>query len=311
VNSTLGPRPDFFIVGAFKAGTTALYEYLRAHPQVFMPFHKEPNFFGDDLIRHYGRLTVDEYLALFRAAAPGQRVGEASTWYLYSASAATEIEAFSPGAQVIVSLRNPIDVMYAQHSQQLFRGDETLADFAAALAAEPARRRGQGLPGPPARPETFFYRHSVRFAAQLERYLDVFGPERMHVLLFDELVADAPTTYRAVLEFLGVDSRFEPAFAVHNENKRVRSSALQKLVFRPPTALLGVARWLRRFPLAHRIRETALSINSSAEPRNAMDARLRDQLAIEFRPEIERLARLIGRNLDHWLAAAQPDATSS
>jgi hypothetical protein len=114
------PIPDFFIVGAFKSGTTALYDYLRLHPQVFMPFHKEPLFFGDDLSRRYGRMTRAQYEALFADAKAGQRVGEASAWYLYSRSAAREIRGASPQAQIIVMLRNPVDVMYAQHSQLLF-----------------------------------------------------------------------------------------------------------------------------------------------------------------------------------------------
>ena len=97
-------RPDFFLVGAFKSGSTALYEQLRRHPQIFMPFHKEPLYFGDDLTRRYGRMSEDDYLRLFRDAKPNQRVGEASTWYLYSESAAREIREFSPDAQILVCL---------------------------------------------------------------------------------------------------------------------------------------------------------------------------------------------------------------
>jgi hypothetical protein len=295
-------RPDFFIVGAFKSGTTALYEYLRRHPQVFMPFHKEPNFFGDDLTRHYGRLSMPDYLALYRDARPRQRVGEASTWYLYSSSAAREIATFSPPAQIIVLLRNPIDVMYAQHSQLLFRADENLTDFQAALDAEPARRRGDQLPPPPVRPETLFYRHSVHFAEQLERYVDVFGRQRVHVALFDDLVADTAATYRGVLEFLGVDPTFQPDFTVHNENKRVRFGALQRLVYNPPGPLLGAVHRLRRFPLVHRLRDGVLRLNSRPEKRQAMDPVLRARLLAEFAPEIERLSEMIERDLSAWRA---------
>jgi hypothetical protein len=142
VPSKLARRPDFFIVGAFKSGTTALYEYLRQHPQVFMPFHKEPLFFGDDLTRRYGRMTLDHYLSLFKEAGEGQRVGEASAWYLYSQCAANEIRGFSADAQIIVMLRNPVDVMHAQHSQLLFNAAEDIPDFGAALEAEPSRRNG-------------------------------------------------------------------------------------------------------------------------------------------------------------------------
>lgn len=295
-------RPDFFIVGAFKSGTTALYEYLRRHPQVFMPFHKEPNFFGDDLTRHYGRMSRGEYLALFKSARRGQRVGEASTWYLYSASAAREIAEFSPGAQVIVLLRNPVDVMYAQHSQLLYRADEDLSDFRSALEAEPARRRGDRLPPPPARPETFFYRHSVQFAEQLQRYFEVFDREHVHVVLFDDLVSQPATTYRDVLEFLHVDPSFETDFSAYNENKRVRSRALQRLVYRPPGPLLGAIRRLRRFPLVHRLRDRALRLNSTVERRTPMDPDLRRELSAEFAPEIARLSALIDRDLSQWVA---------
>ena len=95
--------PDFFIVGAPKCGTTALYAYLRQHPQIFMPFHKEPLFFGDDLSHRYGRMSTDEYLALVDGAGDGQRVGEASAWYLYSSSAAEEIKAVIDEAKAAIA----------------------------------------------------------------------------------------------------------------------------------------------------------------------------------------------------------------
>src|SRR6185436_3306607 len=135
-------RPDFFIVGAFKAGTTALYEYLRVHPQIFMSVPKEPMYFGADLTPRYRRMTEDEYLALFRDARPNQHAGEASPWYLYSTSAAAEINDFALDGRVIIMLRNPVDVMYSQHSQLVFNQREDLADFGAALDAEPDRLAG-------------------------------------------------------------------------------------------------------------------------------------------------------------------------
>jgi len=301
------PKPDFFIVGAFKCGTTALYAYLRQHPGVYMPFHKEPLFFGDDLTRRYGRMTEAQYIALFRDAKPGQRVGEASAWYLYSTSAAREIAAFSPDARIIAMVRNPVEVMYAEHSQLIFNVEEDLLDFADALAAEPARRQGDRMPPGPLRPETLFYRHSVRFADQLERYFDVFGRDRVHVILFDDFRRDTAGTYRAVLEFLGVDPSFAPNFGVRNPNKRVRFPRLQRLVFQPPGPVLRLVPRLRRFPIVHRAREAMLRLNSSATQRQAMDAQLRSRLTAEMQPEIERLGKLIGRDLSAWTAA--PPAT--
>ena len=293
-------RPDFFIVGAFKAGTTSLYDYLRQHPQVFMPFHKEPMYFGADLDARYRRMSEDEYLQLFADARTGQRVGEASPWYLYSASAAREIKAFAPEAQAIVMLRNPVDVMYAQHSQLLFNQREDLADFGEALAAEPDRRAGRRIPAGALRREALFYRHSVRFAEQLARYLDVFGRERVHVIVHDDLVGDTARVVRDAFAFLGVDPNASVDLHVLNPNRRARSGLVQRLIFRPPGPLRRVVPALRRFPLVHRLRDTLVSANSGPEARRAMDPELRRQLTAALAPAVEALGTLIGRDLSAW-----------
>jgi hypothetical protein len=296
------PRPDFFVVGAFKSGSTALYDQLRRHPQIFMPFHKEPLYFGDDLTRRYGRMSEADYVRLFKGAKPDQRIGEASTWYLYSTSAAREIKDFSPDAQILVVLRNPVDVMYAQHNQLIFNVIEDIPDFEQALAAEPERRAGKRIPDGPINVENLFYRHSVHFAEQLERYFEVFGRDRVHVMLHDDLRRDGAGTVRGVLEFLGVDASLAAAPPKSNENRRVRSPLIQRLIF-APKLLLPLAPFLRRFPMVRAVRTRLLEANSEAKPRAPMDPALRRQLIDEFTPEIERLGRLIGRDLSAWLDA--------
>jgi hypothetical protein len=294
------PKPDFLIVGAFKSGSTALYEGLRRHPQIFMPFHKEPLYFGDDLTRRYGRYTQAEYMHLFDAAKPGQKAGEASTWYLYSVSAAREIHDFNPATRILVVLRNPVDVMYAEHSQLIYNVIEDIPSFADALAAEPDRRAGRRLPPGPINTENLFYRHSVQFAEQLERYFNVFGRDQVHVMLWDDLRRDGADTVRGALEFLGVDPSLAAAPPDVNENKRVRSSFVQRLIF-APRLLLPAAPFLRRFPLVRAVRTRLLEMNSEAQPRAPMDPVLRRNLLDEFTPQIERLGALIGRDLSPWL----------
>jgi hypothetical protein len=279
-----------------------MYEYLRQHPQVFMPYHKEPLFFGADLHHRYGRLTPGEYAALFESARADQRVGEASAWYLYSTSAAREIRAASPDAQIVVMLRDPVDVMYAQHSQLLFNQQEEIEDFATALGAEEDRVAGRRLPSGPVRPENLFYRRMARFSEQLERYLEVFGRDRVHVIVFDDLVADTPGVYRDLLRFLGVDEDFQASFTRSNENKRVRSRALQRLAYDPPL-IRRFAPLLRRIPLMHALRNRLFAANSVRAARPPMDPALRAALRREFAPEVDRLSALIGRDLSAWSAA--------
>ena len=214
-------------------------------------------------------MTREQYLSLFADAGNGQRVGEASAWYLYSRCAADEIRGFAPEAQIIVMLRNPVDVMHAQHSQLLFNAAEDITDFAEALAAEPERRRGERLPPGPIRLETLYYRESVRFAEQLERYLDAFGRDRVHVILYDDFRDQTLQTYAGTLTFLGVDAAFEPQIEVVNANRRVRSTVMQRLIFQPPGPMLRRGARVRRFPLVHRARAALLQLNSraSAAPR--------------------------------------------
>jgi hypothetical protein len=293
-------RPDFFIVGAFKAGTTALYEYLRAHPQIFMSVPKEPMYFGADLTPRYRRMTQDEYLALFRDAREDQRAGEASPWYLYSTSAPAEIRDFEPAARAIIMLRNPVDVMYSQHSQLVFNQREDLADFGAALDAEADRLAGRRIPRDAIRPEALFYRKSVRFPEQVQRYLDVFGRERVHFIVFDDLVADAAGVYRSTLEFLGVDPAFPLDPTVYNPNRTARSGRMQRAIFAPPPALRGLFGRLRRIPLLHRVRDALVSANSRPAQRQKMDPALRATLAAEFAPQVTELGEIIGRDLSAW-----------
>jgi hypothetical protein len=303
------PRPDFFVVGAFKSGSTALYDGLRRHPQIFMPFHKEPLYFGDDLTRRYGRMSLDDYMRLFKDAATGQRVGEASTWYLYSTSAAREIRDFSVDAQIVVILRNPVDVMYAQHNQLIFNVIEDIPDFKQALDAEPDRRAGRRIPPGPINVENLFYRHSVQFAEQLERYFAVFGRDKVHVMLTDDLRRDGAGTMHSLLEFLGVDPSLAAPPPNSNENRRVRSPLVQRLIF-APKLLLPLAPFLRRFPLVRSVRTRMLEMNSEAKPRPPMDPALRLELIVEFTPEIERLGKLIGRDLSSWTQLPPPLSAS-
>ena len=296
-------RPDFFIVGAFKAGTTALYEYLRAHPQIFMSVPKEPMYFGADLTPRYRRMSEAEYLALFRAAREDQRAGEASPWYLYSSSAATEIRTFEPGASAIIMLRNPVDVMYSQHSQLVFNQREDLTEFAAALAAEPDRIAGRRIPPDAIRPEALFYRRSVRFPEQVRRYLDVFGRDAVHFVVFDDLVADAAGVYRSTLDFLGVDSSHPLDASVYNPNRAARSGRVQRAIFAPPPALRGLFGRLRRIQLLHRVRDAVVNANSRPAERARMDPALRAALTAEFAPQVAELGEIIGRDLSAWSRA--------
>jgi Sulfotransferase family len=232
------PRtPDFFIVGHAKSGTTALYEMLRPHPQIYMPDAKEPWFFSTDMRPRFqprrvglGPQTLDEYLSLFAGASPEQRAGEASSSYLWSRTAAAQIAEVQPEAKIIAILREPASFLRSLHLQLLQSHVEARKDFRKAMALEDARRQGRNIPSHSHRPQLLQYSDHVRYVEQLRRYEALFGAERMLVLIYDDFRRDNAATLRAVLRFLEVDDTRPLEVLDVNPSILMRSQQLDDLV---------------------------------------------------------------------------------
>jgi len=198
------PLPDFLVLGAQKAGTTALYAYLRRHPQVAGPSWKEVSFFD----RHWTR-GVRWYRGNFPLLRPGGAVvGEASPSYLFHPLAPERVRAVVPEARLVVLLRNPIDRALSHYHHEVALGREPLS-FEDALAAEEGRLAGEveRLLAEPGYFSGAWWDHTYvargLYAEQLERWLAVFDSEQLLVLTTDELGADPAATYARVLAFVG------------------------------------------------------------------------------------------------------------
>ncbi len=290
-------KPDFFIVGAPKCGTTAFDRYLGEHPEIFMCPRKECHYFGEDLDVRYDHVSWAEYLSYFCGAGDARRIGESSVYYLFSQRAAEEIAAFCPDAGIIIMLRNPVDMMFALHSQLRYNAVEDRQSFPEALAAEEGRWTDATTIDKKARTTAgFYYRRVGRYAQQVRRYFDAFGRDKVLVILFDDFKADTPGVYRRALKFLGVDPTFEPSFTPVNTNKTVRWRWLQRLAWSGPFARSYRLRQLVPGPVRAAIRR----LNSKVHQRAAMDPALRAQLTEEFAPVVAELGDLLGRDLSHW-----------
>jgi hypothetical protein len=293
--------PNLFILGAPKCATSALYLYLRQHPEIFMA-QKEIHYFGQDLVfKNKGRISRQDFLEQYSGAGQERYRGDSAIWYLYSETAASEIRAASPDARCIVLLRNPVDVVYSLHSEFLYQGDEDLADFATALEAENDRRLGKRIPSSCNTPWALQYRSVARFGEQLARYRALFDPDQIHIVMYDDLARDAAQVYRDVLRFLGVDETFQPEFAVVNPNSVARSGVFRQFLRHPPKPVRAIARkalksQATRSALGHRLME----LNTVRVSRPPLDPAIRDMLQREFSPDIERLADQVGRDLSSW-----------
>ncbi len=232
--------PDFFIVGHPKCGTTALYEMLREHSQIYMPELKEPWFLASDMRPRFQPprsapplKTLDEYLALFSAAEPEQRAGEASSSYLLSNTAAAAIAELSAEARVIAILREPASFLFSLHNQLLRTHVESEKDLRRAIELERPRRAGKKVPRRSHRPQLLLYSDHVRYVEQLERYRAVLGAEQMLVLIYDDFRLDNEATVRSVFRFLDVDDTFPVATRDANPTRqRMRSQWADEIVNR-------------------------------------------------------------------------------
>lgn len=303
-------RPDFFIVGAPKSATTYLDRCLRMHPDVFIPRRKEVHFFGADLTKipnEYFVFDEGSYLKLFKDAGDKQLIGESSVMYLYSRTAAREIKAFNPAAKAIIMLRNPVEMLYAYHSQLYWGAYEDIAEFSEALAAEAERKQGRRIPRFANMPDALLYREVGQYAEQVRRYFDTLGRDNVHVIIYDDLRRDPQGEYRKTLQFLGVNPDVQPELSKVNPNKRYRSRAVQEFVARPPWPAHML---LRLLPSEWRIilLNLILRLNTVFGERPRMDPEVSQQLTEYYREEIRQLGQLLNRDLSHW---SQPKGSQS
>jgi hypothetical protein len=299
--------PDFFIVGHPKSGTTALYEMLRAHPQIFMPDLKEPRYFASDLRPRFQPQpadpsqvrfpeTLEEYLALFEAAEDSQTVGEASPSYLRSSVAAGAIAQAQPTARVIALLREPASFLRSLHLELVQNHVEREKDFRKAFAKEDLARRTSTAQLPR-------YSDRVRYVEQLRRYRAVFPPEQVLVLIYDDFRQDNEATVREVLRFLQVDDTAEVELVEANPTVAVRSVRFDHLV-RAVSAGAGplsrTAKSVLMRLLPNRLRGDALQavrrrvLYSDPPP---VDEEFMQELRLRFKDEVVALSEYLGRDL--------------
>lgn len=301
--------PNFLVAGAAKCGTTSLYDYLRQHPQIFMPPKlKEPHYFcyadrvmdfkgpggREPFINRSAVTALDPYEALFEEGAAAPLRGEASATYLYWPHTAARMAAYNPQMKLIFTLRHPVDRAYSAFNHLKRLALEPL-DFAAALEAEEDRTSDN---------YGFMWRYMAggRYAFQLRPYFEAFPAEQIHILLFEDLKRDPEGTVGEVLQFLGAktdvrldlsgtsNESFVPdeSRALHRAlaNENFAKTLARKLL--PPTLKTAIAQRMRKavFDKPERL---------EAEERAALYAQ-------HFGAEHAELERILGRSLAHWSA---------
>jgi hypothetical protein len=304
--------PTFFLIGAPRCGTTAMSNYLSRHPQICFSKPKEPHFFTI-LLGLLKKVDIEQdYIQrfFFHKTDEHRVCGEGSVSYLYSEQALDLILQLNPDAQFVVNLRNPVEMIYSYHARLLKLVEEDQQDFRTAWDLQAVRAQGKQLPKGYHDADLFQYKEVASLGKYLQRLYERVGRDRVHIIVFDDFIADPLTEYKKVLSFLGVEYDGRTKFPRKGGNETIRFRFLQRLLKRPPRRFTnflltlqqqqkrkkqGKKNWLIR------MRKKLIVANRVREERKPLDDSMRQILIEAFAEDVKKLGKLLGRDLSHWI----------
>lgn len=316
--------PNFLIIGAAKAGTSSLYQYLKQHPQIFLPVRKETNFFAfegkqlrfngpaDDIfINHRSVTCIEGYKKLYTKAASFVGIGEVCPLYLYSSDAPLNIRKHIPKAKIIVVLRNPIDRAFSAFCHMIRDLRENSVRFEDAINLESQRIENNWE-------HIWHYTRMGFYFEQLSRYYSVFPKHNIKVYLYDDLLSHPAVVINDLFNFLGVDNEFVPDMSIRynvgSERANLKSFFLHLLrpeiyrlcatggevedVLITARNIWSVCRFLapRTLPIiSNKFFGRLLKVQQNLSKEN------RDCLIRIYKSDILLLSKLINRDLSSWM----------
>jgi len=292
-------KPNLFIVGAPKCGTTAWVEYLKTHPDIFFPVIKEPHYFSPDIPKPKGFNnfpTEDRYLALFAQSGDAPIVGEGSVRYLQSQEAARNIREFNPDAKIIIFVRDQQDYLPSLHNQLVFNKDECITDFQTAWRLS-GKRDSTNTSRECRSPKLLDYVEAGRFSAQVDRFFSHFPEDQIRVYHFRDWSHDPRAAYLDILKFLGVPDDGRTDFPRVNAARRRRTNFLWKLQKYPPRAARAAVALTKRVTGRHTLGliELLRRIDTKKGGQTTASDAVRQEIAAYFRADNAELERRICR----------------
>jgi hypothetical protein len=294
--------PNFFIIGAAKAGTTSLYDILYQHPQVYLSFDKEPAYFCDD---DYFARGDEWYRKTFFEKAKEQPVrGEATSRYLYFANkVAPRILKFSQSGKpkFIAIFRDPAKLVYSFYWNSVREGVEPLS-FKDALQAEQDRMSRQRTKLEYNGQILYAYSRIGLYAQQVAQYLALFPKEQFLFLLTDDL-KDFPSLLTNLQTFLGVKDYSSSIKPIKSNNSALPKSDWLHQWLRNRSTLKDIIKPFIPFGIRHRLKMSTLEMNLKEFTPPEMDAEIANSLRKHYSEETLRLQDIIQRDLSKWLPA--------
>lgn len=291
-------KPNFFLLGAPKCGTTSMAKWLSEHPDIFMSKPKEPHYYNTD---HRNRkiTSYKHYLSFFKEANETHKVvGEASVWYLFSREAVTNIieDIEDDNLKFLVMVRNPIHMAYSLHQEQVYGMNEPIKDFKEAWEAQPQRKEGKKISRLTQNESQLLYGDICKLGEQVKRLYDTVDRSTVKVITLDDLKLNAEKEYRDVLNFLNVDYDGRKDFAPQNERKSRKSDALASLV-----RVVGSAKRKLNIHKGLGVLDRIQTMNTKLQKRDKLDIELENEMKSYFKDDVLLLSSLLNKDLSHWV----------
>jgi hypothetical protein len=293
---------NFFIAGYPKCGTTALYQYLKGHPRVYLPELKEPHFFTVDFPGARRVSSIGEYERLYADAPRSAVKGDASASVIHSLAAVDRILEYAPQARFVVLVREPVAAVRSFHGELLYNLTEDQPDFEQAWHLQSMRAGGKSIPDTCREPAFLQYATIFRYRDQLPRFVSSVPPERRLIMVYEEFFADPRAGYVRLLEFLGLEDDGRGDFGAVNAAKQLRSrrlASLHKRIVERNGAVYRAGKWVLSGLGVHPSNLLA-RINLKKAIKADVAATLNDELRRYFRPDVEAVERILGRTVKAW-----------
>jgi len=292
-------KPNFFIIGAPRSGTTFMQKHLGDHPDIFMA-KGEPSFFCPDYTK--SRLSKEDYLNLFKNNKGKKIVGEKTVFYLPSKVAPRYIYEFNPQAKILVMLRNPIQAAYSFYSKMVSIGRETITDFKKAWQKQNEReiKKDKTYKGY-LKKRTLIYGELYKLGAHLESYYNYFPKENVKTILFNSLLKNEEEVYKDVLQFLNLPFDNKKNFSKVNPHTQPKSQLINSLL--RIRGILPVEKIKKTLGIEKQIGLLGKLMRSNQKKikREPLEKDFKIELSNFFKKDIKLLSNLINRDLSHWL----------
>tara|TARA_B100001250_G_scaffold9849_2_gene8567 strand:+ start:13311 stop:14198 length:888 start_codon:yes stop_codon:yes gene_type:complete len=289
--------PNFLIVGAAKSGTSSLHNYLKKHPDIFMPEHKEPYFLIKGLIEHRVRNGIwswKKYKSLFDDVKKEKLIGESTVFYLYFYNEAIKnIKKYlGEDVKIIIMLRNPADRAYSAFNH-VSRGFKEGGSFENALAIEELRMERDNNLTP-----MVMYKQMGMYYNMVKAYVDSF--KHVHIIFYDDFRDNIDFEMQKTYNFLGVKNDLDIDLSIkYNVGGKRWKSELMKYIFMRDYHMKSIIKLI----LPKRIRSLIYSslVNVSTNQIKPMKEETRQELNNYFKQDIKQLSVLLSKNLNHWI----------